>query len=219
VGRTNAIDLTNCSFNEFVSFVFDRDVSLESQGKDYWYWHIEVVFDATVLCGYYVELFRKPEFLLSRFTKSQIEEGLWAIQVPNLDCSVYRVIENSDVPLNERQTCIQSMADLFRNLFRKEAFDSSVQMWFDSLCFDWASGYRKREHGGENLELQDTYFETLRDILFIESWACQGAALHGLGHLHHPATKELIERFLKTHPNLKEEQKSYALAAARFEVQ
>jgi hypothetical protein len=43
--------------------------------------------------------------------------------------------------------------------------------------------------------------------------------LHGLGHLRHPNTEELIQRFLERHPALSVELKAYALAAAKFEVQ
>jgi hypothetical protein len=91
-------------------------------------------------------------------------------------------------------------------------------MWWDSLCYDWHCGNRVRERGGEDLELQDIFLQTLASVLSIDSWICQGAALHGLGHLHHPLTRELIERFIYEPPSLTQEQKAYALAAANFEV-
>jgi hypothetical protein len=180
---------------------------------------MEVEFDAKKIGEYYIQLFRQPEFLLKRFTTLQLQEGFWAIQGPNLDCSVFRVIEDRDLPLLAREECIASMADLFKRLFAAHPFDTSVQMWWDSLCYDWHCGNRKRERGGEDLELQDIFFHTLANVLAIDSWICQGAALHGLGHLHHPQTKELIERFVDERPSLTSEQKAYALAAARFEVQ
>ncbi len=215
------VDLTNFSFNEFVSFLFDHDVTpqpADSKKYDPWYFHVEVEFDAKKICAYYVQLFRQPEFLLSRFTKPQLEEGFWAIQGPNLGCSVSRIIDDSDQPLSIREECIGSMADLFKRLFASEPFDTSVQMWWDSLCYDWHCGNRNRERGGEDLELQDMFFHTLATVLAIDSWTCQGAALHGLGHLHHPQTKELIERFIDEHPSLTQEQRGYALATAKFEA-
>jgi hypothetical protein len=212
------VDLTKSSFEAFVAFLFDRDVSVESEGRDYWYWHVTVEFDAGTIGAYYVQLFRQPEFLLEQFTKAQLEEGFWAIHGPNLDCSVSRIIEDSDLPLSVRKECISSMADLFERLFAKEPFESSVQMWWDSLCYDWHCGNRNRERGGEDLELQDLFFQTLARVLAVDSWICQGAALHGLGHLHHPQTKVLIERFIDEHPSLTQEQRAYALAAATFEV-
>jgi hypothetical protein len=67
--------------------------------------------------------------------------------------------------------------------------------------------------------MQDVMLETLADILFLDSQFCQTAALHGLGHLHHPETQALIQRYRADHPSLTEAQKEYALAAARFQIQ
>ena len=66
--------------------------------------------------------------------------------------------------------------------------------------------------------MQDVIFETLSDLLKSDSTTCQGAALHGLGHLHHPKTPELINAYLAEHVSLDKEWKAYALAAAKFEV-
>ncbi len=222
---STTVDLTNFSFEEFVSFLFDHDVppesekyDPESEEYDPWYFHVEVEFDAKKICAYYVQLFQQPEFLLTRFTKPQLEEGFWAVQGPNLDCSVSSIIDDSDVPLSVREECIRSMFDLFNRLFSKEPLDTSVQMWWDSLCYDWHCGNRNRERGGEDLELQDVYFHTIARVLAIDSETCQGAAPHGLGHLHHPQTKGLIDRFIDEHPSLTQAQRAYALAAARFKV-
>jgi hypothetical protein len=217
------VDLTNFSFEEFVSFLFDHEVpakenDAESGKYDPWYFHVQVEFDAKKICALYVQMFRQPDFLLSRFTKPQLEEGFWAIQGPNLDCTVSRIIDNSDLPLSIREECIRSMTDLFKLLFAEEPLDTSVQMWWDSMCYAWHCGNRNRESGGEDLELQDILFQALAKVLAIDSWICQGAALHGLGHLHHPHSKELIDRYVEEHPSLTQEQIAYALAAARFEV-
>ncbi len=50
---TAHIDLTKSSFDDFVAFLFDRDVSLESARRDYWYWHVAVEFDGKKIAGYY----------------------------------------------------------------------------------------------------------------------------------------------------------------------
>jgi hypothetical protein len=213
-----SVDLTNVTFDDFVAFLFDHDIPPESEEYDPRFWHVEVEFYAENIAAYYVQMFEQPEFLLTRFTKAQLEEGFWTIQASNFNCSVSRIIEDSDLPLSVREECIRSMADLFKRLFATEPFDTSVQMWWDSLCYGWHCGNRQRERGGEDLELQNVYFETLTKVLEIDSWICQGAALHGFGHLHHPQTKELIERFVDEHPNLTPEQKAYALVSAKFEV-
>jgi hypothetical protein len=212
------IDLTKFSFDAFVSFLFDRGAPPDSEHQDRWYYHVEVEFDPETICAYYVQLFRRPEFLLERFTKSQLDEGFWAIEGPNLNCSAYRLIHDSDLPLSAREECIRSMTDLFERLFSKESLDSSVQMWWDSLCYDWHCGNRNRDRGGEDERLQDVFFQTLSILLSSDSENCQGAALHGLGHLHHPETPQLIELYIQQHPMLTKERKEYAHSAARFEV-
>jgi hypothetical protein len=179
---------------------------------------VGVEFDAQKMCAYYVQLFNQPEFLVSRFTRQQLEEGFWAIIGHTVEWSTANIIDDSNLPLSSRKDCIESMAVLFERLFANEPLDTSVHMWWDSLCNAWHRGHRDRERGGEDLELQDIFFQTLSKVLAIDSWICQGAALHGLGHLHHPRTKELVNRYLDENPSLNTEQKAYALAAAEFQV-
>jgi hypothetical protein len=61
-------------------------------------------------------------------------------------------------------------------------------------------------------------FETLERILGLESIECQYAALHGLGHLHHPKTNDLIQRYIEQRAQMDSGLRDYAQAAARFEV-
>lgn len=218
MGTPDQINITKFSFDEFVSFLFDHDVPPGQEKVDPWDWHVEVEFDPQRICAYYVQLFQEPEFLLARFTKPQLEQGFWAIQGPNLDCSVWRIIHELDVPFPLREECIRAMFDLFTRLFSKVSLDTSVSMWWDSMCYDWHCGNRRRERGGEDEQMQDILFETLSLLLSCSSENCQGAALHGLGHLHHPATPQLIERYIQEHPALTKELKAYALAAAKFKV-
>jgi hypothetical protein len=109
---------------------------------------------------------------------------------------------------------------LYRDLFATEPLDTASLMWWDLLCKDlWQRGNRDRLRGGEDLTMQDLMFETLVKILALDSESCQIAAIHGLGHLHHPETDEVIRSYITLHPLLSEHEREYALAAARFEVQ
>jgi hypothetical protein len=216
--QPTSVDISQFSFDDFISFLFGREVLLVGEKQEPWYWKTEVTYAPQQVCGYYVRLFRQPEFLLERFSKTQLEEGFWAIQGPNLECGVYRLLEDTDLSFSSREECVKSMFYLFEHLFATEPLDTSVQMWWDSLCYDWHCGNRRRELGGEDLQMQDVMFQTLADILSIDSEICQGAALHGLGHLHHPGTQDLIDMYLREHLSLTKERKEYALSAARFEV-
>jgi hypothetical protein len=223
-----ASDLTKCSFEEFVTFLFDRSVPLgedsfaalarhgETDKWNPWYYDCVVWFEPTVLCGHYSRLFREPQLPLDRFSKAQLEQGFWAAQSPTLDCSAYHLVWNREVSFDFREECIRSMYFLFRDLFFDEPLQDSVCMWWDSFCYGWHCGSRKRSCGGEDLLLQDVMFETLSQILALESDICQGAALHGLSHLHHPRTGKVIEAYISKHPLLSEEWKDAAGSAARF---
>jgi hypothetical protein len=212
------IDLRGCSFDEFVNFLFSRDTPLEGQKRDPWYWHAEADFDPLEICAYYDRLFRQPKFLIERFSKPQLEQAFWAIPGQNLNCSAGNLIWNTEVPFPRRQECVQSMSNLFSELFASEPLETSVEMWWDALCYDWHCGNRLRERGGEDQSMQNVMFETLRSILGQNSEICQGAALHGLGHLHHPDTPQLIEDYITAHPELTKEWRDYAIAASRFDV-
>jgi hypothetical protein len=217
---TEFTSLRNASFDDFVQFLFDRTVDSSSKAPktwDPWHWYVSVEFESEMICSYYVKLFHDPRFLLTRFSKDQLEEGFWAIQ-GDFDCSASRLIDDETLPITRRADLIRSMWDLFQHLFVDRRLETSVQMWWDSFCYDWQCGVRKRERGGEDLQLQDILFETLCRVLAIDSEICQDAALHGLGHLHHPDTRNVIHQFIEEHPDISKERKRYAIEAAYFEV-
>ena len=209
------IDASRYSFDEFVSFLFDREISAEVD--EAWYWNTDVEFDPQGMCTLYVQLFRTPEILLKRFPKPQLEEGFWAM-ISGAEWSARALIEGTEIPFPSKEECVRAMYDLFSRFFAFEPLDSSCHMWWDAMCYDWHCGNRIRERGGEDLQLQDVMFQTLADILFLDSQPCQASALHGLGHLHHPETQALVDRYIADHPSLAEPQREYALAAAKFEV-
>lgn len=213
-------DISRCSFEEFVDFLFEHDITPVPPSKDEkpdpWYWRAEVTHDTSRVLGFYVRLFENPEFLLARFTKEQLEQGFWAIISGNIACAVTEVIWEKDVQFEERAACVRSMYHLYERFFLKEPLETSSHMWWDSLAYDWHCKNRSRENGGEDELMQDVMFETLERILVLPSEECQAAALHGLGHLHHPKTQEVIDRFLSR--PLSPELGDYARAASRFEV-
>ena len=58
----------------------------------------------------------------------------------------------------------------------------------------------------------------LKKILFMDSIECQGAALHGLGHIAHPKKEALINRYLRRYPDLHPNVRSYAHASIKGKV-
>ena len=212
-------DITNASFEEFVNFLFDQEVIPDDDKlQEPWYYHAEVTYDSVRVVTQYIQLFTQPAFLLTQFSRAQLEQGFWAIQSPNLECGVCEIVWNESLGFDIRRNCVGSMFYLFECLFSKDALDTSVEMWWDSLAYDWHCGSRSRANRGEDELMQDVMFETLSKILELDSPACQRAALHGLGHLHHPDTEPLIRRYIERNKTIDPALREYALSAARFEV-
>src|SRR5687768_7921389 len=161
-------DISSASFEQFVTFLFEHEVLQIPRVRgepEPWYWHVEVMYDPIRIAGCYIQLFTEPDFLLSRYAKDQLEQGFWAIQSCNLTCSVSKVIWDKRVPLDIRESCVRSMFHLFERLFAREPLETSANMWWDSLAYDWYCENRARANGGEDLTMQDTMFETLSKIL------------------------------------------------------
>jgi len=102
------------------------------------------------------------------------------------------------------------MFHLCRDIFRQDEIGFTASMWWDSFCFDWECGNKRRSRGGEDLLMQDVMFGTLSHVMLIDSSICRGSALHGLEHLHHPETLALIDGLIRSHPELAEELTQYA---------
>ena len=204
------VDITQCDFDKFVDFLFAPVVQPESARRDRWYFNTRVSFDPNRVCGYYVHLFRNAGFLLERYSRGQLEQGFGAIQVRSLCCSVRQIMWHRDLPFSDREECVRSIFHFCRDIFRHDAFEFTASMWWDSFCFDWECGNRRRSRGGEDLLMQDVLFGTLSRVLLIDSSICRGSALHGLEHLHHPETMVLIGGVIQSHPELAEQLTGYA---------
>lgn len=215
-------DLLGASYEEFVDFLFEHEVvpipRSENRGPEPWYWKAEVLFEPVRVASDYARLFTDPEFLLARFSMSKLEQGFWAIQSCNIECSVAEIIWHRQVPFVMRANCVHSMFHLFEKLFASMQSETAVEMWWDSLAYDWHCGNKSRQNGGEDEEMQDVMFETLAKILALPQPTCQASALHGLGHLHHPETPLLIERYIEANREMDPQLREYAQAASRFEV-
>ena len=209
-------DIREASFEEFVAFLFAHAVAPSSENP--WYRHAEVHYDPQRIASYYIRLFRAPRLLRDRFSAAELEQGFWAIQGGVLECSVRNVIWDRTVPFDVRADSVKSMSDLYAELFVEESLDTSSNMWWDSLAYDWHCGNRARANGGEDRSMQDVMFATLGRILDMPSETCQRAALHGLGHLHHPDTDDLVQSYLARNPSIAPDLREYALAAAQFRV-
>lgn len=201
------VDITHYSFEEFVAFVFDRDVPVEVETRTAeerarrWYYRTNAIFDLRGLSSQYVRLFSESARLLGMFSKLQLEHGFSAIE-SGCSFSVKKLIWNTDLAFEYREGVVRSMFYLFRDFFSVEPLGYEANMWWDGLCYCWEIGQRQRSRGGDDSAMQDVMFATMSEILSIDSDECRFAALHGLHHLHHPTTLELIQQHRTTLPYL-----------------
>lgn len=105
------------------------------------------------------------------------------------------------MPWKLRKSCIRAMVPLFEKFFSRKPLGQTCHMWWDLLRF-FADNREDR--------VVEEVFLALEKILFIDSLDCQGAALHGLGHLDHPDKESLINKYLSKHEDLDPEIRRYA---------
>ena len=94
------VDISGYFYEQFVTFLFDHAVVVQEGKRRPWYWDVGVglIFNPVNVCNFYTRLFRQPEFLLDSYSKAQLEQGFWAIQSPNLACSVSCIMWNDELP-------------------------------------------------------------------------------------------------------------------------
>lgn len=180
-----------------------------------WFYCTNAVFDLHRLSCHYVRLFTESARLLAMFSKPQLELGFSAIE-SRCSFSMKNLIWNTDLAFAYRARVVGSMFYLFRDFFRVEPLRYTANMWWDGLCFEWEMGRRDRSSGGEDLLMQDVMFGTMAKILSIDSMECRLAALHGLSHLHHPATPQLLRRYTSIFPSLERRCEEYSAEEAEW---
>jgi hypothetical protein len=204
-------DLDNLRYKEWVRFIFDHPIVSGKRDKE---WYFEEAWEfayknAELQAEYVTRLFEKPRFLLKSFTKNQIEQGMWF-----LFCSqdfLGSLLKNKSLRFSSKKSLIWSIESLYRKLFRIKEVGLCVNMFWDGLtdsCFDYP--IPAMPLSASDKKIQNEMFLVLGKILGIKKDYIQTAALHGLGHLQHPKTKWLIEKYLKEHSNLSEVKVKYA---------
>jgi hypothetical protein len=206
-------DLSQLSFDEFVCFFFDHDVDKE----EYWYREAALenfhCFDdddtssPEVVVGHMTRLFTKFASIASQYSLQQINAGIWAMFTYG-GFVVQKHLWLEATPLPERLACIRSMYSVYSDFVAKstvEVLEGCFHMWWDDL----ASSFWTQMHSDNKVAdgdtgsltadqraLLDTMFETLSKILALPDDRTQAFALHGLGHLHHPSVRKLVQQYL-----------------------
>jgi hypothetical protein len=226
--------LENISFEKWVAYIFDHLVIENSTEKidaylaDSDWWDDEE--QPLVTINYLTRLFENPISALEPYSDAQINKGLWSLISSSGEYYMMFVIRRADVPWSERQRCAEAMFTLFERLFAVRCTPTLSHLGepnanpLNGVCYMWFDILPIYNDMGEphNQQLEQVTLDVMRRILDLESIACQESALHGLNHWQsgypddamesNPAV-EIIDSFLKRHPDLRPELRAYALIA------
>jgi len=100
-----SFDLRSSTFDEFVEFLFNREVPDGPEDPPTWYHEIDlrVDYDPVRHAEFYTRLFSSgfisiyvcetnPTFLLEKYTRAQLEQAFWAIHGCLLDGAVSEIM-------------------------------------------------------------------------------------------------------------------------------
>jgi hypothetical protein len=219
------IDLTKATADEFASFWFDhkvapRAVAPGADERSAWYdGGVEISFDPAHHAENFAQMFSAPQ-RLRRYSPSQLEQGFWAMWSPVVHGGLVDAIWSPSVPWESRERLIRSMVHVFKGLFVSEPLETASYMWWDMIASQLERGPSGASAVADAPKVRSVMFEVVCEILEIEAETCQRAALHGLNHLRHPNTPEVIrkwlDKWLDRHPTLDPKLRAYADDCARF---
>ena len=213
-------DLRGVSVVEFIKFLFDHDVPEDTEDPELWYdeYDMWIDYNKDELVDLYIRLFNDSADLLNRYSEEQLDQGCWVMMGPNLEVSLESIIWDDGIARAKRVMLIYSMYDMYNYFYKLNKLDTSCEMWWDSLAYDFYDNELRNRENKETQVIQDAMFSTLKKILEIDAKHCQTAALHGLGHLRHPDTEQAIKDYLRKHPGLDKNEKNYANACITGEI-
>jgi hypothetical protein len=195
------IDLREATYDEWLTFIFDHPVPPAWEDHDSsqaWYWQgdLQLVVDPIKQISFLTRFTQSADEILGRYTEDQIDQGLWYIFSAGGEAEFYDHLWNPKVPWELRERCIAALPQLWPRLFEQADVGTMSYMLWDSLAHPYDHGRRKPGDHPEDHRVQDAICDALRSQLSSTLGPTQYAALHGLGHLRHPDTQNIIEGFL-----------------------
>jgi len=200
-------DISEASFDELVDFYFDHPVRMDTASA--WYFEAEILYNPTNNAIFFIQLFRNPNFLLQKYSRLQVDQGLWAISSPGFEGNAYNLIfEHEDIAFEIRQTIVEAMYDLFKELFVVDLVGEASAFWWTH--FANAGSWNK----SGMVPLVNVMFETLLRILNLDSDYCRSCALDGLRLLRHANTAEALRAYVRQHSHMDKQRRAFILKIA-----
>jgi hypothetical protein len=210
------LDLSAKSFDQFVEFFFNREVvpdeekfhlfSIDLAGKHY---DEAVPSSPVILVKHMTKLFSEFGPIANGYSLAQVDQAVWGILGANL--RLYEYFFDASIPLPDRLECIRSMYHVYSDFVAKSEIVpdpnlSGFWMWWDLILHGfWTppKPFIPGTHVGdaskldeESRALLNVMFETLKRILDLPHREAQRCALHGLGHLLHPAVRDTVQGYI-----------------------
>jgi hypothetical protein len=197
------LDPARLTFDEFVRFFFDHP-----KGEQFWYADARYALSdfassAPQLLNHMIELLSDFGTAVRPYSPEQISHGIWAMFSPSFSLS--DALWDANLPLEKRLQSIGAMGTMFTSYVVEqdaEPLQKSFYMWWHIIVTGfWAHQGQFETPDLSQLDAESTallqaVFETLKQILSVSDPRVQGYALHGLGHLHHPGVRELVQHYL-----------------------
>ena len=199
---TDPIDTTGYDYEQWIRFAFEPPVAAKR-----WYYTEAMAFecDPTVVITYYARLFQNPQATLSAYDDARLEQGLWFVVHSQLS----KWLWDDEIRLDYRLDCIAAMPTMFRDFFIDRPLEEACWMWWDMLrSFD----------DNPDQRIVEAMVRALAEVLQCPARHCRMSALHGLGHLRHPAKEDIIRDFVSAGSDLDAELLAYAESAMKGAV-
>jgi hypothetical protein len=199
-------DPSTLSYKEFIEYFFTKPTGelwiLDPDGKEFILHalsHPETIL--RYLTHFFVE-FRQSADRLPLETLDDVITGM----VGAANFELQSVLWNNSLDLNDRIQCIRSMYRVFADFVcncEVEVLVGCFYMWWDNICssfwFEKTRSVPTEDYnllGEQDHALLDAMFGTLAEILKLDDDRTKYCALHGLGHLHHPEVRSVVQEFI-----------------------
>jgi hypothetical protein len=211
------------SYDEFVSFLFDRP-----EKDTEWYFQ-EDFYDLEInnrdVVKYAIKLFSEIWSLSEAFSETQLCLGLEYLINSSCGMFCYSFVDE-EVPESDKVNAIFLMFNIFSELFNRKCLkclshkNECPFSLYNKLCYMWWDVFPR--HGVPRKEalnaIDRAVLKVLEKILLLENIACKESALHGLGHWYvgYPENVEVIIK--ANRKNIPENLRNYSQMAIMGDV-
>jgi hypothetical protein len=210
VDETWEFDLSTLNYPQFLATFFDHPIA-DDKYDAFWPGICSyVATNPTLAASHLRDMCRDFAELPKIYAEEQLDQGLWMILGPVIRYPRFCFDPAIDIAM--RIDAIESMYIPFRDvvaLHTGDIKDTFYWMWWDEILFssfwedDWRQGsgraydYAALTH--DRKKMGEVILRTLLRILALDHRGCQWCALHGLGHLHYPSGRAIVQGYLDAH--------------------